>query len=307
MTFKELVHKILDWIKHESYFQWPNKMGGDPSRRNQNMYYTYHRDKGHTIEQCRVLKDHLGRLVKAGHLKDFMLDSRDKIAMQDSWQRGNPLPPPVGVIEVIHVALEKHIAGRRKGVLTVVPVEGNPDLQSSGKKMKFAWEPISFDDDDLEGTIQPHDDALVVTAQINGFLVKRVMVDQGSGADVMDPNLFRGLGVRKEDLIKHTSPLVGFDGNIVIPEGQISLPVGQISIPVIMGGKEVAVTFTIVSSFFPYTAILGRLWIYSMGAVSSTLHVKIKFPTEWGVIVIRGDQQVARQCLIAVVNWKRGN
>ena len=290
VMFKELVHRILDRIKHEPYFQWLNKMGGDPSRRNQNLYCTYHQDKGHTTKQCRVLKDHLRQLVKARYLKDFVLDSGDRIVGQDTWQRGKLLLPPVGVIEVIHVAPEKLIAGRRKGVLTVVPVEGNPDLQSSGKKMKFAWKPISFDNDDLEGTIQPHDDALVVTAQINGFLVKRVMVDQGSGADVMDPDLFRGLGVRKEDLIKHTSPLVGFDGKIVIPEGQISLPVGQISIPVIMGGKEVAVTFTIVSSFFPNTAILGRPWIHSMGAVSSTLHVKIKFPTEWGVIVIRRDQ-----------------
>ena len=70
-------------------------------------------------------------------------------------------------------------------MLTVVPVEGNLDLQSPGKKMKFVREPISFDNDDLEGTIQPHDDALVVMARINGFLVKRVMIDQGSGADVM--------------------------------------------------------------------------------------------------------------------------
>ena len=70
-------------------------------------------------------------------------------------------------------------------MLTVVPVEGNLDLQSPGKKMKFVQEPISFDNDDLEGTIQPHDDALVVTARISGFLVKRVMIDQGSGADVM--------------------------------------------------------------------------------------------------------------------------
>jgi len=44
-----------------------------------------------------------------------------------------------------------------------------------------------------------------------------------------------------------------------------------------------------------------------MGAIPSTLHIKIKFPTEQGIAVIRGDQQVARQCLIAVVNWKRGN
>ena len=84
--------------------------------------------------------------------------------------------------------------------------------------MKFARKPITFDDDDLEGTIQPHDDALVVTAQISGFLVKRVMVDQGSGVDIMYPDLFRGLGLRKEDLVKHTSPLVRFDGKVVIPE-----------------------------------------------------------------------------------------
>ena len=229
-----------------------------------------------------MLKDHLGQLVKVRHLKDFVLDSGDRIAGQDTRQRGNPLPPLVGVIEVIHIALEKLVAGRRKGVLTVAPVEGNPDEQSSGKKMKFARKPISFDNDDLEGTIQPHDDALVVTAWINGFLVKRVMVDQGSGVDVMYPDLFRGLRLRKEVQMKHTSPLVGFNSKVVISEGQISLPM-------IVGGKEVAVTFTIVSSFSPYTAILGRPWIHSMGAVPSTLHVKIKFPTKQGVTVIRGD------------------
>ncbi|XP_050280740.1 uncharacterized protein LOC126721719 [Quercus robur] len=161
--------------------------------------------------------------------------------------------------------------------------------------MKFTWEPVSFDDGDLEGTIQPHDDALVVMARINGFLVKKVMIDQGSGAEVMYPDLFKGLGLKNEDLVKHTAPLVGFDGKVVIPEGQISLPV-------IMGGKEVSVMFTIVSSFSPYTAILGRPWIHLMRAVPSSLRVKVKFPTEQSVIVIKGDQQAARQCLTAVVN-----
>ena len=59
----------------------------------------------------------------------------------------------------------------------------------------------------------------MVTARISGFLVKRVMVNQGSGADVMYPDLFKGLRLKKEDLVKHTSPLVGFDGKVVIPEG----------------------------------------------------------------------------------------
>jgi len=50
------------------------------------------------------------------------------------------------------------------------------------------------------GTIQPHDDALVVTLQITGFNVKRVMVDQGSGVEIMYPDLFKGLGLKLEDL-----------------------------------------------------------------------------------------------------------
>ena len=74
VAFKEPVHKIVDRIKNEPFFRWANKMGGDLSRRNQNSYCTYHRDKGHTIKQCWVLKDHLGQLVKAGYLKEFVMD-----------------------------------------------------------------------------------------------------------------------------------------------------------------------------------------------------------------------------------------
>ena len=67
--------------------------------------------------------------------------------------------------------------------------------------------------------------------------------------------------------------------------------------------KEMTVTFIVVASFSPYTAILGRPWIHAMGVVPSTLHVKVKFRTEQGIAVVRGNQQVARQCLIAAVDW----
>ena len=71
-----------------------------------------------------------------------------------------------------------------------------------------------------------------------------------------------------------------------------------------MEGKEVIVTFIVVRSFSPYTAILERPWIHAMKTVMSTLHVKVKFPTEYGVAVVRGNQRVARQCLVAAVRWK---
>ena len=84
--------------------------------------------------------------------------------------------------------------------------------------MKPTQELIAFNDDNLEGTIQPHNDALVVKAQINGFIVKRVLIDQGSGTEVMYPDLFRGLGLKNEDLSKYDLPLVEFDGRMVIPK-----------------------------------------------------------------------------------------
>ena len=164
----------------------------------------------------------------------------------------------------------------------VSPVEEHSEEYPSRKRVKPTREPIAFSDEDLVGTIQPHDDALVVAARIGGFLVKRILVDQGSGAEVMYPDLFRGLGLKVDDLTKYDTPLVGFDGRVVVPEGQISLPV-------VLEGKEVTVSFIVVASFSPYTAILGRPWIHAMGAVPSTLHVKIKFRTEHGIAVVKGS------------------
>lgn len=82
---------------------------------------------------------------------------------------------------------------------------------------------LSFLDEDKIGTIQPHDDTLVVTLRIGGYGVKRVMVDQGSCAEIMYPDLYKGLNLKPEDLTAYDSPLVSFDGKIVIPKGHIRL------------------------------------------------------------------------------------
>lgn len=128
-------------------------------------------------------------------------------------------PTLLGVIEVIHVASRGTLVSKRKGVLAVVSAEGCLGEQSFKKRLKHTREPIAFSDDNLEGTIQPHDDALIVIAQINGIIVKRVLIDQGSGSEVMCLDLFKRLVLKSEDLSKYDTHLVGFDGRIVILEG----------------------------------------------------------------------------------------
>ena len=63
---------------------------------------------------------------------------------------------------------------------------------------------IRFSNEGKIETIQPHDDALVITLQIGGYDVKRVMVDQGSAAEIMYPDLYKGLSLRAKDLTPYS-------------------------------------------------------------------------------------------------------
>ena len=114
---------------------------------------------------------------------------------------------------------------------------------------------------------------MVVTVRIKGFNVHRVMVDKGSRAEIMYPNLFIGLRLKKKDLESYRALLIRFDRKMVIPKGRIKLPV-QVE------QEEVLVDFIVVDTYSPCTVILARPWLHTLGAVSSTLHQKVKFPTK---------------------------
>ena len=103
---------------------------------------------------------------------------------------------------------------------------------------------LSFSEVDKQGTIQPLDDALVVTLRIGGYDLRRVMIDQGSAAEIMYPDLFKGLGLKPEDLTTYSSPLVSFEGKMVIRKGQIRLPVQT-------GSYVIEVDFIVVDVFSP--------------------------------------------------------
>ena len=105
----------------------------------------------------------------------------------------------------------------------------------------------------------------MVTLKICGYDVKMVMIDQGSAVEIMYPDLYKGLNLKPESLTAYSSPLVSFEGKMVIPKGQIRLPVQT-------GSDVVEVDFIVVDAFSPYTTIMGRPWLHTLGVVSSTLH-----------------------------------
>ena len=158
--------------------------------------------------------------------------------------------PPLSTIKVIFAT-----SGRTRSCPSkVMSLSRYPDegFSSMPKRVKMNIPLVlGFSDEDKLGTIQPYDDALVVTLRIGGYDVKMVMIDQGNVVEIMYPNLYKGLGLKPENLTAYSSPLVSFEGKMVVPKGQIRLLVQ-------VGTDVVEVDFIVVDAFSPYTAIMGR-------------------------------------------------
>ena len=191
--------------------------------RNQSLYCQYHQDHGHTTEDCRNLWDHLEQLVREGKLKHLLHYSNGRGGQANSANQGNAtLRLPLGTINVIFAAPRR--TGSYPSRIMLVSCCLGEDSSSMPKRVKMNVPLVlSFSDTDKLGTIQPNDDALVVTLIIGGYDVKRVMIDQGSAAEIMYPDLYKGLGLKPKNLTTYSSPLVSFEGKMFVPKGQIRL------------------------------------------------------------------------------------
>ena len=174
-------------------------------------------------------------------------------------------------------------------------------IQLSGRSPKAkstAEQAITFTDEDAERIHHPHDDAIVITLLITNYTTRRVLVDNGSLANILYYQTFQQMKLGQDQLRPMNSPLVGFGGMKVQPAGAISLPV-------VVGAYPQQITknvnFLVVDCSSSYNAIIGRPTLNSWKAVTSTYHMSIKFPTEHGVGQVRGDQLATRECYLAML------
>ncbi|XP_075636719.1 uncharacterized protein LOC142608953 [Castanea sativa] len=157
---------------------------------------------------------------------------------------------------------------------------------------------VGFSEEDARRLHHPHNDALVVSIRVGDDNTHRVLVDNGSSVDILYYSAFQQMRIERGRLISINAALIGFGGMKVYPVRAVTLLVTIGDYP-----QQITkdVTFLIVNCSSAYNAIIGRPTLNSWKAVTSTYHLMIKFPMDYEVGELRGDQVVARECYIAML------
>ena len=190
----------------------------------------------------------------------------------------------------------------KKARKTYLKMVQNVQLTGSVPKMaRRESSIIGFSEDDARRLHHPHDDALVVNIRVRDYNVHRMLVDNGSSADILYYPAFQQMGINRAQLTPTNAPLVDFGGTRVLPLGAITLSVTVGDYP-----QQIIedVTFLVVDCSPAYNGIIGRPTLNPWKAATSTYHLMIKFPTEYGIGELRGDQVAARECYIAMLEME---
>ncbi|RRT66318.1 hypothetical protein B296_00024255 [Ensete ventricosum] len=160
---------------------------------------------------------------------------------------------------------------------------------SEGPQRAVGLSEISFEAREAE--YPDHNDVLVILVCIANVLVKRVMMDTGSSADILYKDAFKKLRLTTADLSPMSSTLTGFIRDSIAPLGTTVLLVTLGQEP---QSKTLMVTFMVVGLPTAYNIILRRSTLNRLKAIVSAYHRTIKFPTRAGVGEVRSDPGESR-------------
>jgi len=274
-----LVDQILTEIRDEPSLKWPRPLHSSPSMRDKRKYCRFHKDHGHYTEDCRDLKEQIEELIWKGKLQQYVkMGDSSKYSKKDqheSSRRDEDRPPPrpqnaLGEIKTITGGSFRSL--RKSHQRQFNSVHSLPSL-----KQRRTNQDMYFLEEDDRGVKQPHDDPLVIMVMIEGFNTRRVLVDNGSLADIIYISAFQQLKLEPKRFRPFESPLLSFSGDKVYPMGIVTLTVTIGSYPLQVTNKH---NFLVVDSPSSYNVIIGRPTLNRWKAATSTYCLKVKFPIE---------------------------
>jgi hypothetical protein len=128
------------------------------------------------------------------------------------------------------------------------------EVQGPFIKTKWSHVPITFSRKDVQLKDYPHNDVMVISCVIKGFLVHNVLVDMSSAADIIFTKAIRQMQEQDDKIHDATHPLCGFEGKQIVALGKITMP---ITLGYVHNTRTKQVVFDIVDMDYPYNAIIG--------------------------------------------------
>jgi hypothetical protein len=196
---------------------------------------------------------------------------------------------------------------------TIMPISGGSTLEFQTKKErkhyfrevrnicveerveKARWShiPITFSEEDVRLQGFPHNDALVIEANIASWTLGKLLVDNGSSADIIFVDAFDKMGLSKDLLQPQDTPLYGFRGRVIHVLGKVVL---LVSFRTVQNARTEYLSFDVVEIYCPYNGILGRGFLNKFEAVIHQAYLCVKIPAMQGVI-----ESASRLLIILVI------
>jgi len=288
-------------------------------------YCRYHRNHDHTTEDCKALQDKIEELVCAGHFRRFIRrddhpyrsrhphQSDHRCPPHDSCDDRRPAQPPNQEPESARTDITPADPPLRGTINTISGGFASGGSTSSARKRHLRhiqsihhithshhrrrMPPIIFLDDDFHGLDHQQDGPMVITVEIENYAVKKVFVNQGSSVDILYWATYQKLQLSDTAMVPYDEPIYGFSGEQVSTRSYIDLHT------VFREGtqtKTIPIRFLIVDAPTSYNFLLGCSSLNTLGAVVSTPHLAMKFPSPSGdILTIHYDQRLACEWYMA--------
>ncbi|XP_022638464.1 uncharacterized protein LOC111241956 [Vigna radiata var. radiata] len=274
----------------------------------------FHDNRGHSTEGCQSLKDEIERLIRAEYLGEFVKADTSQRGCSPKRIRKSPEPSRRKTErsrERSRSRSRKRDTTLRGRIDTISGGFAEGGASSSARKRHLqnlrsvhtitqnplSMPDITFTDRDFHAPDPEQDDHMVITARITPYDVSKVLIDQGSSVNVLYWTTFQKMELTEDAITPFHEQIVGFAGERVDTRGYLDL---RTRLGTGDKAKELRVRFLLVEANNSYNTLIGRPCLNAFGAILSTPHLAMKFPSESGVIcTVRADQKTARQCYTA--------